>query len=84
MEERIRIGFDETSYPTFGRSAKQRRGMLCEYGFKDDEEGLISSEESEDYDEESEAELEQGLEEPNMYNDNEFINQPSVIPRTRY
>ena len=84
MAERIRIGFDETIYPSFGRSAKQRK--LCEYGFEDDdEEGLIISEtDDEDCDESAEERFEHGLGESIMYKDEKRIDKSSIIPLTRY
>jgi len=62
MEERIRIGLDET-YPSFGRNTIQRG---CDWK-KEDEEGLISESEDDSEEEEDDEVLEE-----NAYED-EFI-----------
>lgn len=83
MEEIIRHGFDEATYPTFGnRSSKPRSLMLAGdmYGLKDDEEGLISNSESDYDDEESETEEV----EPRSEEDPPIIEEIGIAPFNRY
>ena len=61
MEERFRLGFDETIYPTFGMSSKHRTRLVA-HSVKDDEEGLISDSESEYDDDENGAEINSRIE----------------------
>ena len=83
MEEKIRHGFDESSYTTFGnRSSKPRSLLLAgdSYGLKDDEEGLICNSES-DYDEE-ESETEEIA--PRSEEDPPVIEEIGISPFDRY